>query len=106
MSRYVTPASKHASKIGTLNSGSTAFSTASARVSRISATIARDARRVDGVRGEPAVVEPSTMASGRAAVVVGERAMLEEVASLCDPGERRADSTGAHDGDPHTRVST
>jgi hypothetical protein len=40
MSRYVTPASKHASKIGTLKSGSTELRTASARVSRMSAPTA------------------------------------------------------------------
>ena len=38
MSRYVAPASRQASKIGTLKSGSTEFRTASARVSRMSAT--------------------------------------------------------------------
>jgi hypothetical protein len=37
MSRYVTRASKHESKIASLKTGSTALSTASARVSRISA---------------------------------------------------------------------
>jgi hypothetical protein len=36
MSRYVTPVSKHASKMGTLKSGSTEFRTASARVSLMS----------------------------------------------------------------------
>jgi hypothetical protein len=39
MSRYVAPASRHASKIGTLKSGSTEFRTASERVSRMSSTI-------------------------------------------------------------------
>ena len=29
--------------------------------------------------------------------------MLEEIAPLRDRGERRADSAGANDGDPHTR---
>jgi hypothetical protein len=40
MSRYVTPASRHASKTGSLKRGSTALSTASARVARTSSTTA------------------------------------------------------------------
>jgi hypothetical protein len=40
MSRYVTPASKQVSKIGTLKRGSTAFRRTSARVSRMSAATA------------------------------------------------------------------
>ena len=101
MSRYVTPASKHASKIGTLKSGSTAFRTASARVSRISATIASllDAsiacaqKRLSSSRLDE---------RGRArGVVVGERAVLEERSALGDLRERRSDASGSDDEYPH-----
>ena len=101
MSRYVTPASKHASKIGTLKSGSTEFRTASARVSRISATTASllDA----SIAWAPK--RPSSSSAdellGPRRVVVRERAVLEERAARRDPRERGADTACPDDENPH-----
>ena len=73
MSRYVTPASKQASKIGTLKSGSTALSTASGRVSRISAsTLSRLDASIRCAEKRPSSVAATT-ASGCGQVVVRER---------------------------------
>ena len=102
MSRYVTPASKHASKIGTLKSGSTALSTASASGLADQRDERLLARRVDRVGREAAVVERRPRrAAGRVGVVVGERAVLEERAPPRDLREGRADAAGPDDENPH-----
>ena len=101
MSRYVTPASKHASKIGTLKSGSTAFRTASASVSRISRDDRLLARGVDRVRAEAAVVELGDERGRARGVVVGERAVLEERSPSRDLREGRPDTACSDDENPH-----
>ncbi len=56
--------------------------------------------------GEAAVVGRGDDGLGARDVVVRERAVVEELTATRDPGERRADTAGADDEDPHCGQDT
>ena len=98
------PASKAASKIGSLKSGSTEFMIASAPVSRMSDDDRFAVGRIDLVCAEAVVSQAGDDLLRSRGVVVRERAVLEERAALRDAGKRGADATGTDDEDSHGGV--
>ena len=102
MSRYVTRASKQASKIGSLKRGSQAFSTASGSTPLDQRDQLAAVGGVDALGREPVGLAQARDHLARALRRdVGQHHLLERGAPLGDRGERRPDPAGSDDEHAH-----